>query len=40
MFNIDKLKKKKKSWSTAKLLIVQEYTENTNGDVHLMVENV
>ena len=29
-----------KSWSSAKLFIVQNYTENTNGNVPLTVENV
>ena len=29
-----------RSWSSAKLFIVQNYTENTNGDVPLTVENV
>ena len=29
-----------KSWSSAKLFIVQNYTENANGDVPLTVENV
>ena len=27
-------------WSSAKLFIVQNYTENANGDVSLTVENV
>ena len=29
-----------RSWSSAKLFIVQNYTENVNGDVPLTVENV
>ena len=29
-----------KSWSSAKLFIVQNCTENANGDVRLTVENV
>ena len=29
-----------KSWSSAKLFIVQNYTENANEDVHLTAENV
>ena len=29
-----------RSWSSAKLFIVQNYTENVNGDVPLIVENV
>ena len=29
-----------KSWSSAKLFIVQNYTENANGYVPLTVENV
>ena len=29
-----------RSWSSAKLFIVQNYTENANGDVPLTVENV
>ena len=29
-----------RSWSSAKLLIVQNYTENTNGFVSLLAENV
>ena len=29
-----------RSWSSAKLFIVQDYTENANGDVPLIVENV
>ena len=28
-----------KSWSSAKLFIVQDYTENANGDVPLIVED-
>ena len=27
-------------WSSAKLFIMQNYTDNTNGDVPLVVENV
>ena len=29
-----------RNWSSAKLFIVQEYTENANGEVTLIVENV
>ena len=29
-----------RSWSSAKLFIVQDYTENANGDVPLILENV
>ena len=29
-----------RSWNSAKLFIAQNYTENTNGDVPLTVENV
>ena len=29
-----------RSWSSAKLFIVQKYTENANWDVSLTVENV
>ena len=29
-----------RSWCSAKLFIVQNYTENANGDVPLTVENV
>ena len=29
-----------RSWSSAKLFIVQDYTENANGYVPLIVENV
>ena len=29
-----------RNWNSVKLLIVQNYTENTNGDVLLTVENV
>ena len=29
-----------RSWSSAKLFIMQNYTENANGDVTLIVENV
>ena len=29
-----------RSWSSAKLFIMQNYTENANGDVALTVENM
>ena len=29
-----------RSWSSAKLFIMQNYTENAHGDVTLIVENV
>ena len=28
------------SWSSAKLLMMQNYTDNTNGDVPVIVESV
>ena len=35
-----RIKEKFSNWSSAKLFIVKDYTESTNGDVPLIVENV